>query len=108
MSKTANIKVNLPPASQSRQDFWPDVVNIAVDKSGAVWQEKKEISLADLGFALSNRFRPAGASERCRPLCRRRSGHTLSCRSNRPIKILGFLFGQFVTDDQLLFLIDHQ
>jgi len=57
MSKTANIKVNLPPASQSRQDFRPDMVNIAVDKSGAVWLEKKEISLADLGFALSNRFR---------------------------------------------------
>ena len=57
MSKTANIKVNLPPASQSRQDFRPDMVNIAVDKSGQVWLEKKEISLADLGFALSNRFR---------------------------------------------------
>ena len=57
MSKTANIKVNLPPATQSRQDFRPDMVNIAVDKSGAVWLEKKEISLADLGLALSNRFR---------------------------------------------------
>jgi biopolymer transport protein ExbD len=57
MSKTENIKVNLPPASQSRQDFRPDMVNIAVDKSGAVWLEKKEISLADLGLALSNRFR---------------------------------------------------
>ncbi len=57
MSKTANIKVNLPPASQARQDFRPDMVNIAVDKSGVVWLEKKEISLADLGLALSNRFR---------------------------------------------------
>ena len=57
MSKTENIKVHLPPASQSQQDFRPDMVNIAVDKSGAVWLEKKEISLAELGFALSNRFR---------------------------------------------------
>ncbi len=57
MSKTENIKVNLPPASQSRQDFRPDMVNIAVDKSGAVWLEKTEISLADLGLTLSNRFR---------------------------------------------------
>ena len=56
MSKTENIKVHLPPATQSRQDFRPDMVNIAVDKSGAVWLEKKEISLADLGVALSNRF----------------------------------------------------
>ncbi|MGA2244837.1 MAG: biopolymer transporter ExbD [Verrucomicrobiota bacterium] len=56
MSKTENIKVNLPSATQSRQDFRPDMINIAVDKSGAVWLEKKEISLADLGFALSNRF----------------------------------------------------
>jgi biopolymer transport protein ExbD len=57
MSKTENIKVNLPPASQSQQDYRPDMVNIAVDKSGAVWLEKKEISLAELGLSLSNRFR---------------------------------------------------
>ncbi len=56
MSKTENIKVNLPPASQSRQDFRPNMVNIAVDKSGTVWLEKKEVSLADLGLTLSNRF----------------------------------------------------
>jgi biopolymer transport protein ExbD len=56
MSKTENIKVHLPSASQSRQDFRPDMVNIAVDKSGAVWLAKKEISLADLGLALSNHF----------------------------------------------------
>ena len=56
MSKTEYIKVHLPSATQSRQDFRPDMVNIAVDKSGAVWLEKKEISLADLGLVLSNRF----------------------------------------------------
>src|SRR5271169_3835715 len=57
MSKTENIKVNLPSASQSRQDFRPDMVNIAVDKSGAVWLEKKEISLTDLALVLKERFR---------------------------------------------------
>ena len=57
MSKTENIRVHLPPASQSQQDYRPDMVNIAVDKSGAVWLEKKEVSLADLGLTLSNRFR---------------------------------------------------
>lgn len=56
MSRTENIKVHLPPASQSQQDYKPNMVNIAVDKSGAVWLEKKEISLAELGLVLSNRF----------------------------------------------------
>ena len=57
MSKTENIKVNLPPASQSRQDYRTDMVNVAVDRSGKVWLEKREVSLADLGLDLSNRFR---------------------------------------------------
>ena len=57
MSRTANIKVNLPPATQSRQDYKPDMINIAVDKSGAVWLEKKTVSLTDLSLVLSNRFR---------------------------------------------------
>ena len=56
MSRTESIKVNLPPASQSRQDFRPDMINIAVDKSGAVWLEKKEISLAELASVLKDRF----------------------------------------------------
>jgi biopolymer transport protein ExbD len=56
MSRTENIKVHLPPASQSQQDYKPNMVNIAVDKSGAVWLEKEEISLAELGLVLSNRF----------------------------------------------------
>ena len=57
MSRTENIKVNLPTASQARQDYKPDLINIAVDKSGAVWLEKKPITLPDLGLVLSNRFR---------------------------------------------------
>jgi biopolymer transport protein ExbD len=57
MSKTENIKVHLPPASQSAQDFRPDMVNIAVDKSGTVWLEKKQISQAELAAVLKNRYR---------------------------------------------------
>jgi biopolymer transport protein ExbD len=57
MSRTANIKINLPDATESRQDYKPDMVNIAVDKSGAIWLEKKKISLPDLSLVLSNRFR---------------------------------------------------
>jgi len=57
MSKTENIKVNLPPASESRQDYRPNMINIAVDKTGAVWLEKKQITLAELASVLKNRFR---------------------------------------------------
>ena len=57
MDRTQNIKVNLPPASQAQHDFKPDMVNIAVDKAGAVWLEKKQISLPELSTVLSNRFR---------------------------------------------------
>lgn len=56
MSRTQNIKVNLPTASQARQDYKPDMINIAVDKSGAVWLKKKKVSLAELSLVLSNRF----------------------------------------------------
>src|ERR1035438_4524185 len=56
MSKTENIKVNLPSASQSAQDYRPNMVNIAVDKSGAVWLEKRQISLAELASVLKERF----------------------------------------------------
>jgi len=57
MDRTQNIQVNLPPATQARHDFKPDMLNIAVDKSGNVWLEKKQISLPELGTVLSNRFR---------------------------------------------------
>ena len=56
MEKTENIKVNLPPASESKQDYRPDMVNIAVDKSGAVWLEKKRVSLAGLASVLKDHF----------------------------------------------------
>src|SRR5258706_6886185 len=57
MDRTQNIKVNLPPATQARHDFKPDMLNLAMDKAGALWLEKKQISLAELSTVLSNRFR---------------------------------------------------
>lgn len=57
MDKTQNIKVNLPSASEARHDFRPDMLNIAVDKSGAVWLEKTQITLPELSLVLSNRFK---------------------------------------------------
>src|ERR1700733_6873894 len=57
MDRTQNIKVNLPSASMARADFKPDMINIAVDKTGAIWVEKKKITLPELDQVLSNRFR---------------------------------------------------
>jgi biopolymer transport protein ExbD len=56
MSRTANIKVNLPSATLSAQDYKPDMVNIAVDKSGSIWLERKQIALPDLSQVLTARF----------------------------------------------------
>jgi len=57
MSRTENINVNLPPAAQAQHDFRPDMINIAVDKTGTAWLEKKPITLPELSTVLSNRFR---------------------------------------------------
>jgi biopolymer transport protein ExbD len=57
LDRTQNIKVNLPPATSARHEFKPDMLNLAVDKSGGVWYEKKPISLPDLSLVLSNRFK---------------------------------------------------
>ena len=57
MDQTQNIQVNLPEATQAPHDFKPDMLNIAVDKSGRVWMEKKQLSLPELSLAVSNRFR---------------------------------------------------
>lgn len=56
LDQTHNIKVNLPPSTQAHHDFKPDMINIAVDKSGAVWLEKKRLTLAQLSLVVSNRF----------------------------------------------------
>jgi biopolymer transport protein ExbD len=56
LDQARNIKVHLPPATEARHDFKPDMINIAVDKAGAVWLEKKRVSLPELSRALSRRF----------------------------------------------------
>ena len=57
MDKTHNIQVNLPSSSEARHDFKPDMLNIAVDKSGNAWLERTQITLPELSLVLSNRFR---------------------------------------------------
>ncbi len=55
MTKIENIQVNAPPALDAEADFPPDLVHVAVDRSGAVWVEKEQISLPDLYSVLTNR-----------------------------------------------------
>jgi biopolymer transport protein ExbD len=57
LDRTQNIKVHSPAASMARADFKPDMMNIAVDKDGHVWLSKTNLTLAQLDFTLSNRFR---------------------------------------------------
>ena len=57
LDQTRNIKVNLPPATQAKHDFKPDMLNIAVDTNGDVWLEKKKLSLPELSLVVSNRFK---------------------------------------------------
>ena len=57
MDRTQNIKVNLPEATEARHDFKPNMLNIAVDKAGGVWLEKKQVTLLELSLVVSNRFR---------------------------------------------------
>src|ERR1700692_4176225 len=57
MIRLQSIKMDLPTATTAKQDFKPDIVNIAVDKVGNISIEKKEMSLPELHTYLSNKFR---------------------------------------------------
>jgi biopolymer transport protein ExbD len=57
MSKTENIRVELPKASQAKPDFQPNMINVAVDKSGKVFYEKQEMDPNQLVTLVSNRYR---------------------------------------------------
>jgi biopolymer transport protein ExbD len=57
LDQTHNIQVNLPPATQARHDFQPGLLNVAVDKSGAIWLEKNPVTLSELATVISNRLR---------------------------------------------------
>jgi biopolymer transport protein ExbD len=57
MSKTENVRVNLPKAQTGKQDFQPNLLNIAVDKAGKLYVEKKELDAGALLGVLTNRYR---------------------------------------------------
>jgi biopolymer transport protein ExbD len=57
MIRMQSIKMDLPTATAASRDFKPDIVNVAVDKKGDIFIEKKEVSTAELHLYLSNKFR---------------------------------------------------
>jgi len=57
MIRLQSIKMNLPTASTATRDFKPDILNIAVDKAGDVYIEKRPVNLVELHNILSNKLR---------------------------------------------------
>jgi len=57
MIRLQSIKMDLPTATMAKRDFKPDIVNIAVDKVGDIYVEKKPMNVVDLHYFLSNKFR---------------------------------------------------
>ena len=56
MSKQQTIKVNLPTATQARTDFKPEMISLAVDRTGGVFLEKQPITFPALFQTLTNRY----------------------------------------------------
>ena len=56
MIRLQSIKMDLPTAPMATRDFKPDIVNIAVDKVGDVYIDKKPLNVLELGSYLSYKF----------------------------------------------------
>ncbi len=57
MIKLQSVRVTLPAAQTAKRDFTPDILNLGVDKGGQAYIEKTQVTLPELAFYLSNRFR---------------------------------------------------
>jgi biopolymer transport protein ExbD len=57
MVKMQSIKMDLPTATAASRDFKPEMINIAVDKIGDIYVEKKLITAVDLRTYLSNKMK---------------------------------------------------
>jgi len=57
MIRMQSIKMDLPTATAATRDFKPDIVNVAVDKVGDIFIEKKQVTAAELHTYLSNKYR---------------------------------------------------
>ena len=67
MSRTADIRVNLPSATQARQDYKPGMVNIAIDVRRGLVGEKNDYTAGiqpGLERPFSQRHRSAGLYQR--------------------------------------------
>lgn len=56
MIRLQSIKMNLPTATQATRDFRPDILNIAVDKAGDIYVEKKMVTGAELHTYLAGKL----------------------------------------------------
>jgi len=57
MMRLQSIKMDLPTATMAKRDFKPDILNIAVDRSGDIFIDKRPVNVVELHEVLSNRFR---------------------------------------------------
>ena len=99
LDQTQNIQVNLPAATEAQHDFKPDMINIAVDKAGAVWLEKNPLSLAGTGPGgqqpLSAGHKPAGVYQRRPRHPARRDGRTCcDAVRNAGVQKVAFMVGR--------------
>ncbi|MBK9138227.1 MAG: biopolymer transporter ExbD [Verrucomicrobia bacterium] len=62
MVKMQSIKMDLPTATQARRDFKPEIINIAVDKTGECYIEKQRKSQQEVYEYLTNRLHTSAAS----------------------------------------------
>src|SRR5436190_1289865 len=56
MHKQQSLSVNLPTATQTKSDFKPDMINLAVDRRGDLYLEKNPVTLPQLYTTLTNRL----------------------------------------------------
>ena len=56
MIRMQSIKMDLPTATMATRDFKPDIINIAVDKAGDIFIDKKPMNVVELRSYLSNKF----------------------------------------------------
>src|SRR4051794_12571841 len=57
MIRLQSIKMNLPTATQATREFKPDILNIAVDKTGDIYVDKKMVATAELHTYLADKVR---------------------------------------------------
>ncbi len=62
MVKMQSIKMDLPTATQARRDFKPEIINIAVDKTGECYIEKQRKSQQEVFEFLTNRLHTSAST----------------------------------------------